>query len=319
MGAEEKRTKRSRNKLGRGLSALVDASPPTVRLDHDLADLSQGREPGSEVVIPIPLSEIYPNKNQPRKHFDEESLGELAASIKATGLMQPIVVRERAAGGFELIAGERRWRACGIAGLERVPAVVRDVDDLRSAEWALIENIQREDLNAIEKAKGYRRLIERFGLTQLQVSERVGTSRATVANIVRLLDLDDTIQGMIIDGRLSTGHAKALLQCSDIHNRQILANTAVEEGWTVRALEHAVSAPSSDPAQKPKINKPNTDRSRVDLIVSDLERQLGEYLGTRVRIASASKGSKGRVQIEFYDLDHFDGLMEKMGFSPTQM
>ncbi|MCA9304118.1 MAG: ParB/RepB/Spo0J family partition protein [Phycisphaerales bacterium] len=318
MSAADKRTRRSRNKLGKGLSALVDASQPSVRLESDLDRApAPHREPGTVDVVPILLSDIYPNKNQPRKYFDEESLGELAASIKSAGLMQPIVVRPRAAGGYELIAGERRWRACGIAGLERVPAVVHDVDDRRSAEWALIENIQREDLNAIEKAKGYRKLIEKFGLTQQEVGDRVGASRASVANIVRLLDLDDTVQEMVIDGRLSVGHAKALLQCADTQYRLILANTASGEGWTVRALERAASNPR--PKETPTGDKPSAERERVALVVSDLERQLGEYLGTRVRIASSTDGTKGRVQIEFYDLDHFDGLMSRMGFSPKEI
>lgn len=317
MGDKDKRTRRSRNKLGRGLSALVDASPPAVSVAPDLAGSSAETSQNRESVVEIPLEDIHPNKNQPRSHFDEEALEELAASIRAAGLMQPIVVRKGKAGAYELIAGERRWRACAIAGLERVPALVRDVDEERSAEWALVENIQREDLNPIEKAAGYRRLIDRFGFTQQQVGERVGVSRASVANTMRLLDLDDSIQSMVIDGRLSMGHAKALLQCADESRRLKLAESASEMGWTVRALEQAAS--EQTPTKHYKKPEQSSDRERVDVVLSDLERQLGEHLGTRVRISAASKGTKGRVQFEFYDLDHFDGLMNKIGFSPDSM
>lgn len=318
MGDKDKRTRRSRNKLGRGLSALVDSSPPSVSVDVDLAGPVAGQDlAGTDSVIEIPLGDIHPNKNQPRKAFDEEALEELAASIRATGLMQPIVVRTRVAGGYELIAGERRWRACGMAGQDRVAAVVRDVDDQRSAEWALVENIQRADLNAIEKAKGYRLLIDRYGLTQQRVGEQVGTSRSSVANTLRLLELDGVIQEMVVDGRLSTGHAKALLQCEDTGRRRKLAEDAADAGWTVRALERAASEKASakvqgDPGER-------EEPSRVELILSDLEQQIGEYLGTRVRISGATNGTKGRLQVEFYDLDHFDGLMEKIGFTPESV
>lgn len=317
MGEKDKRTRRSRNKLGRGLSALVDASPPPVAVTPDLSGASAQGAAVSDAVVEIPLDDVYPNKNQPRSHFDETALEELAASIRATGLMQPIVVRRGKAGAYELIAGERRWRACSLAGLERVPAIVRDVDDEKSAEWALVENIQREDLNPIEKAAGYRRLIERFGFTQQQVGERVGVSRASVANTLRLLELDGSIQDMVIDGRLSMGHARALLQCADETRRLELAASAAEEDWTVRAVERAAS--EQRPTKHYKKPEQDTDRERVDVVLSDLERQLGEYLGTRVRISAASKGTRGRVQFEFYDLDHFDGLMNKIGFSPDSL
>ncbi len=322
MGTPDKRTRRSRNKLGRGLSALVDPPAakksllPDTAVGIDLQDSGSG-SPGRDSVIEVQLGDVYPNKHQPREVFDEEALESLAASIGESGLMQPIVVRARVAGGFEIIAGERRWRACGMAGLETVPAIVRVVDDQQSAQWALIENIQREDLNAIEKARGYQRLSDQFGLTQQEIGTRVGVSRASVANMIRLLDLDTDLQAMVMDGRLSTGHAKALLQCPDLIQRTKLATKVVSEGWTVRALERAASKGLSGSGQSGEAEQ-NDTKNRVDSVLADLEQQLGQHLGTKVRLRTDRAGTKGRIEVDFYDLDHFDGLMEKIGFLPSE-
>ncbi|MBL4590672.1 MAG: ParB/RepB/Spo0J family partition protein [Phycisphaerales bacterium] len=320
MSSNEKRTRRSRNKLGRGLSALVDtqgglgaSARPIAPVGIDL-HTAQGDLSPEKRVFEILLGDLYPNSSQPRNDFQEEALESLANSIRETGLMQPIVVRARAAGGFEIIAGERRWRASRLAGLETIPAILRDVDDQQSAQWALIENIQREDLNPIEKGNGYKKLGEQFGLTQQEIATRVGVSRAGVANMMRLLDLDTDIQMMVTKGQLSAGHAKALLQCADLNQRSTLATRAVEQGWSVRVLEKAAGTSvmgNVAPADQPK--EPRD--SRIETVLADLEQQLGEYLGTKVALRTDKGGTKGRLVIQFYDLDHFDGLMSRIGFA----
>ncbi len=335
MGTSEKRTRRSRNKLGRGLSALVDTQGGLPVAGGILGSPTK-TDPQSETgaaagsfmndglkmdpegrVFEVSLEDLYPNKYQPRTTFENDSLESLASSIRESGLMQPIVVRARAAGGFEIIAGERRWRASRLAGLESIPAILRDVDDKQSAQWALIENIQREDLNPIEKAEGYKILSEQFGLTQMEISTRLGVGRVSIANTVRLLDLDQEIQGMIVDGRLSAGHGKAILQCPDHAYRRTLAQQAVAGGWSVRKLENEASA-SSGQGKFPTPAPGGVPDGRVESVISDLGHQLGEYLGTKVGLKTNRAGTKGRIQIEFYDLDHFDGLMSQIGFTAEE-
>lgn len=329
-----KKTKRAR--LGRGLSALVDAAP--IKVDPSIGIEQPSRETteptaspntsqtfnsvdAKDRVVELELDRVSVNPNQPRRVFDSEALESLAASIRAHGLMQPIVVRAGAgAGVYELIAGERRWRAAKLAGMTTIRAIVDDADDERSAELALIENMQREDLNPIERALGLRQLMDRFGSTQQELSDRMGMSRPGLANLLRLLDLGDDLQALVASGVLSVGHAKVLLSCHDETQRSALAHDAIEQGWTVRALEHAIaSAGSVDPAspETARVGEqgahPVMHPDRVGSVLRDLERSLSEHLGTRVTLKTNKQGTKGRVQIEFYDLDQFDGLLAKLG------
>lgn len=316
-----------RRRLGRGLSALIeesnDAAP--VRIDAGASVASppaspvgggQDRSNSTGSPIEIALIDLYPNKYQPRKHFIQNSLQMLAESIQAAGVMQPIIVRTRAAGGYELIAGERRWRAAELAKLTRIPAIIREVDDETAAEWALIENLQREDLNPVDRAHALQRLGDEFGLTHAEVAQRVGLHRPTVSNLVRLLELDEETLDKIAEGTLSLGHGKALLGCGDPKKRARFAQRAAEEEWSVRRTEDECSgakpaATNSTDAGTDGAADPATDS--LAAVVGDLETRLGEHLGTRVEIRVAKSGSRGRVMVSFYDLDQFDGLLKKLG------
>ncbi len=227
--------------------------------------------------------------------------------------MQPVIVRrsESSGGEFELVAGERRWRAAKLAGLAAIPALVRDLSDEESAEWAIVENVQREDLNPIERAWAFRALMDRFGLSHGQIAERAGLERSSVANTIRLTELETQIQEMISAGRLNFGHGRALLAVGAGEGRVSLATEAAREGWSVRRLERAAAniailkkaAAATVPAPQTK-----------PVSIEDLERRLGEYLGTRVTIVTNRGGKRGRIAFEFYGLDHFDGLMSRIGF-----
>lgn len=294
-------------KLGRGLSSLLeDAVPPRVEVPNPKLSDSKDHIRG------IPINDIQPNSFQPRIKFDDRHLAELAASIKLAGLMQPIVVRPADGGKFELIAGERRWRACRMAGLAAVPAIVREADDRNSAELALIENVQRTDLNPIERANAFRALMGKFSMTQSDVADRVGLDRSSVANLLRLLELPQDIQNMISDGVLSAGHGKMLASVGDDAQRRDLVERIMREHLSVRQTEKAVR----DIAQRAKSgdDATATDGTESDANIRDLEAKLGEHLKTRVRIDVSGKGDKGKLVIEFYDLEHFDGLMRAMGF-----
>lgn len=337
MGSEIKKTKKSRPRLGRGLSALVDSGPMlpievppysgAIQSTNNQSDKSSQVAPSgperSGGVIEVELGAIRTNPHQPRRVFEEDAIDELSRSILEHGLMQPILVRRVEAiqdqGGnttrFELIAGERRLRACQRAGIRRIRAILHDVDDAGSAQLALIENIQREDLNPIERARGFASLSSGFGMTQEQIASKVGIRRSSVANQLRLLELDQEIQSMISSGVLSAGHGKALLSCRDVEERLALANRAVEQGWSVRMLEQATSGDSTskstvNPGVKERPTKPTT---RLESVLLDLEKRLGEQLSTSVKLKTDRSGTKGSITIAFYDLDHFDGLMQRLG------
>lgn len=308
-------------RLGRGLSALVGSTPP-VRVGPDQTKQEHntqrarpdGAGPG---LLSLPVGEIRPNPHQPRRSFDEASLATLAASIARDGLMQPVVVRRALDGGHELVAGERRLRASKLAGLERIPAILREADDRTSAELALIENLQRADLNPVERARAFRALIERHGLTQTELGDRVGMDRASVSNHLRLLDLGEDLLGMVEDGRLGFGHARALLAVGDPSERARLASLVVEEGWSVRATERAAGA--TDAAQqKEKTPAPaqeaDSSRTRARAVLDDMERRLSEHLGTRVTLRTDRSGQKGSVTLEFFSLDQFDGILDRLGY-----
>ena len=254
-----------------------------------------------------------PNPNQPRVHFDEESLGELADSIAQLGLLQPILVR-RVAEGYQLIAGERRWRAARRAGLTTVPAVVRVSDDVNAVEEALVENLHREDLTALEEAAAYLQLIEEFELTHDDVAKRIGKSRSSVTNTLRLLGLPPEVQRLLADGKLSAGHAKALLGTPDRSLQERLAKLAVDEGWSVRTMEEVVRAGG--------VRSPDSASSRADAVAArrrrlsptrlrppgllELEELLAAHLDTRVGVQMGSK--RGKVTVEFADLEDLERI-----------
>ncbi len=256
----------------------------------------------------VPVSSIDPNRYQPRRVFDVEQIRSLSESIRRAGLMQPVVVRPAAGGRFELVAGERRWRAASQAGLSSIPAIVRDLSDQDAAEWAVVENVQRTDLNPIERAEAFRALSDRFGLTHAQIGERVGIDRSSVANLIRLTELESEIQEMIALSTLSAGHGKALLAMPAGAKRLALAKLAAEQGWSVRQLEARTGEAD---VGTPSASKPETTASAG---VRDLEKRLGEFLGTKIQLRTNSKGTRGKLVIEFYGLDHFDGLMSRIGF-----
>ncbi|MEM0983653.1 MAG: ParB/RepB/Spo0J family partition protein [Planctomycetota bacterium] len=299
------------------------ASPPLA--DHTPASNGQpapaasaiepkpAPSPPGLVAQDIPLDDIIPSPYQPRSEIDDETLQGLAESIRSAGVIQPIVVREsQQRGRYELIAGERRWRASRLAGNTTIPAIIRQADEQRAAEWALIENIQREDLNPIERSEALRRLQETFDWTQQQIAERVGLERSTVANLMRLADLEDEIRSKIAAGKLATGHAKALLSLPAGTRRTKLAELAVKGSWSVRKLESEARKQSQSEHTSSQGNHRSPD-------LESLERHLGEFLGTRVRIKVSSGGKQGEIGLRFFDLDHFDALLAKMGYNTGEM
>jgi ParB family chromosome partitioning protein len=257
----------------------------------------------------LPTSQIRPNARQPRQQFDETGLRELGASIKTAGLMQPIVVRPDAAGEFELVVGERRWRAAQLIGMARLPAVVREIDDRTAAEWALIENIQREDLNPLERADAFRRLTDEHGMTHRQVADRVGLDRSTVSNLLRLHELDSFTKDAVRNGLLTEGHGRALLVITNLEARQHLAKLAIREDWSVRKLQGRAAS-----LMGPGKPRPPTTPTAAAPHRADLERRLSDHLGTRVQVLPGKQKGSGRLVIEFYSFDQFEGLMKRLGF-----
>ncbi|MCY4507725.1 MAG: ParB/RepB/Spo0J family partition protein [Acidobacteria bacterium] len=283
---------KTRRALGRGLSALI---PETVPAPAP-APSPQGAE--------VDLDRLSPNRAQPRTVLDEPKLEELSRSIRATGVIQPIVVRRMAGDRFEIVAGERRWRAAQMAGLLRVPIVVRDVPDDKLLEMALIENLQREDLNPIEEGEAYRRLIDERGMTQEEVAAAIGKDRATVANYARLLLLPPEVQADLASGALAMGHARALLGLAEADAQRRAAREVVAAGLSVReteALVKKLAAPPSPPGSK---------TATVDVHTQAAQDRLRVVLGTRVRIFR--KGRKGRIEIDFASEDELQRLFERL-------
>jgi ParB family chromosome partitioning protein len=261
----------------------------------------------------LPVSSIEPNPGQPRTTFDEESLSSLAASVRELGVLQPVLVRQAENGSYQLIAGERRWRAAKRAGLQTVPAIVRTADDTAVLQQALVENLQREDLNALDEAAAYQQLIEDFGLTHEEVATRVGKSRAAVSNALRLFQLPPQVQKLLIDGSLSAGHARALLGTPDRAYQEALARRAVTEGLSVRAVEDAVRDRSGKPAAAPKPepspgSEPSHGLRPPGLL--ELEELLARHLDTRVKIEMGA--TKGRVLVEFATLEDLERIYRAM-------
>jgi ParB family chromosome partitioning protein len=295
----------SRNALGRGLEALIRESTPVtavVQSPITAAALPTRAPSDSQLLVDIDL--IEPSPYQPRTQFREEALAELAQSIQTTGIIQPLVLR-RIGARFQLLAGERRWRAAQRAGLTRVPAVVREVSDETALEITLVENIQREDLNPIEEARAYDRLMTEFHLTQEEVAARTGKDRATVANAIRLLRLEKPILDFIQDGRISAGHGRALLAVADTNLRIALSRKAARGGLTVRQLERFASRRSRPAAQAPAPAEmdPNT-RAALE--------QLQQDLGLRVTLRMATKTKPGELAIEYYDDRQLANLYERL-------
>lgn len=304
-------------KLGRGLSSLIGPEEP---VKVDVQEPASARPPveapnpdptpsapDSPNFVWVLIDSVSASPFQPRKGFDPDALKRLADSIAQSGLMQPIVVRSASGGGWELVAGERRLRAARIAGLDRIPALVREVGDEQAAELGLVENVQREDLNPMERAWALRTLSDRFGLSHGEVAKRVGLERSSVANLVRLTELEEPVQELLSSGALSAGHGKALLAAPGGDGRVRLAERASKDAWSVRRLEQAAKGDPSveDEARSGRV--PSED-------LLDLERRLGEHLGTKVRVRTDTSGKRGKLVIEFFDLEHFDDLMSRIGY-----
>ena len=250
----------------------------------------------------VKITKVEPNRTQPRKNFDEDSLIELADSIRQFGVLQPLLVQKKG-DYYEIIAGERRWRAAKMAGLKEIPVIIREYSHQEMVEIALIENIQRENLNPIEEAQAFKRLLEEFQLKQDEVAERVSKSRTAVTNSMRLLKLDEKVQQMIIDDMISTGHARALLAIEDKEQQYILANKIFDEKLSVRETEKLVKD-----LKKPKKEKTKKDTSN-DFIYRDLEEKMRSVIGTKVSVNQKSKG-KGKIEIEYYSDEELEHIFE---------
>lgn len=326
-------------RLGRGIGSLINLGP-AVRVEmpqqhheqhvalattpHPPA-LSPAEDPRRPHHAPSPpgpaeapgfvmvdVARVMGNSYQPRRVVHDGTLNALADSIKRTGLMQPIIVRplpmetRDSRYDWELVAGERRLRAAEIAGVMRLPALVRSLTDEESAEWALVENVQREDLNPIDRAAAFHRLATDFKLTHAQIAERVGLERSTIANLVRLVELEEPIQDLVAQGSLTMGHARALLGWPPGPRRIALAERVAAEGWSVRRLEQAFH-------QLMAGSQPIVPAAPRPAPVLEIEKRLADHLGTKVEVRVDKSGKRGSVIIRFYDVDHFDGLLSKMG------
>jgi ParB family chromosome partitioning protein len=298
-----------RRALGRGLSALLPTAsrpPPPPGAGGASAAAAPGTA-ASRSYFAAPVEEIHPSPNQPRKRFADAELDELAQSIRAHGVIQPLIVRARAGGGYILIAGERRWRAAQRAELLEVPVVVQDVSSRDSFERALVENLQRSDLNPIEEAEAYQRLVGEHGYTQEQVAERVGKERSTVTNSLRLLKLPSGVREKVEEGVLTMGHARALLGLESVSEIEVVSRQVVSKGLSVRATEALVrqrqAGAKAKPAPKPVRKSPS---------VRDVENRLTKTLGAQVNLLEAKKGKGGRIEIRYADLDDLDRLLERL-------
>jgi ParB family transcriptional regulator, chromosome partitioning protein len=307
--------------LGKGLSALI----PDSYKNHMAATekessittvtLTAGPETGVSALVPpekssafqlIPISLITPNADQPRKTFNTETIEELADSIREKGVLQPIIVKKKSGGLFELVCGERRFRAASLCGLSEVPAIIKDVADEDFLEWALIENIQREDLNPIEEAEAYQRLVEERRISQEEVAKRVGKNRVTVTNTLRLLRLPQEIKQYLVEGRLSAGHARALLGLLTPEHQRQMAKRIVEENLSVRQVEAIVNRSN---AHKRKAKSAR----HLSAEIVDLETRLTHFLGTQAKIYPRKNQKEGRVEIQYFSLDDLDRVLQKIG------
>jgi len=302
--------KKSRG-LGKGLDALFgDAEVTLERRPAKANENLQTPEPAADKpeketaggILYIDINDIKPNANQPRKTFDEEKLEELAASIEEHGLIQPVVLR-KAGKGYEIVAGERRWRAARKIGIKELPCIVKDLTDEENMLLAIIENMQREDLNPIEEAEGIKQMIDTYGLTQEQVSKSVGKSRPYIANCLRILKLPASIVSYVAEGELSAGHAKALAGLDDEERQLELAEETIKYGWSVRQLEKMAKEEKA-PAKKPR--KAAVKNANIKRVEEDLKAALG------TKVTLNQKGNKGKIEIEFYSKEELERLIEML-------
>ena len=298
-----------KSRLGRGFSALMGGSEPA-------SDAADTPVPAGSVapIQTLPLTAIDVNPRQPRRTFDSASLDELAASIKVNGIIQPIVVRP-AGDRYELIAGERRFRAAGLAGLAEVPVVVRPVDDYTQAQWALVENIHREDLNVVERAEAYATLLRDLHLTQAELAGRLGEQRSSVANYLRLLDLQPAVRELLRSGRLTLGHAKVLAGMTDAADQIRLAEQCTDDRWSVRELERFAELASTAEADAQPAAAPVAASKATQAHFAELEQQLVQALGVRVNLRRGRKTGTGQIVLHYASLDQFDELVKRWGIS----
>lgn len=282
--------------LGKGLDTLISAEAVKPMVKEETGQ--------AETVVKI--TKVEPNREQPRKNFDEDTLQELADSIKQFGLLQPILVQDRK-DYYEIIAGERRWRAAKLAGLKEVPVIIKNYTEQEIMEISLIENIQREDLNPIEEAIAYKRLLDEFNLKQDEVAERVSKSRSTITNSMRLLKLCDFVQQMVVDDKLTTGHARALIPIEDEEQQKQLAERIFDEKLSVREVEKIVKG-ILNPTEK-KTRKEDVPQN-IQYIYEDIENKLKEKLSRKVEISAKGKNGTGKIELEFYSNDDLDRLIE---------
>ena len=278
--------------LGRGLNALLG--------DPVLQDQGEGS-------VSLPISQVEPGLNQPRKRFDPEALAELADSIREHGIIQPLTVRRLSSGYYQIIAGERRWRAAKQAGLDEVPAVIIEADDRKVMEIGLIENLQREDLNPAEEARGYQVLMNEYGMTQDQVAQRMGKSRPAVTNALRLLNLPEDVLTLVEEGKLSAGHARALLGAPTQSLQRQGAKAVLDKGLSVRQTEALVKALQKE--KKPKVRT----EDMLAIYLADLEKNLGSQLGRKVHIQH--RGKKGKLELEYYSEDDLETLLRLLNYT----
>lgn len=291
--------------IGKGLDSLI---PTNVMMESEVkhATVSTASSPEEEKdgTLMVKLSKVEPNREQPRKNFDEDSLQELAESLKQFGMLQPILVQNRG-DYYEIIAGERRWRAAKIAGLKEVPVIVRELTDQEIVEISLIENIQREDLNPIEEAQAYKRLLTEFHLKQDEVAERVSKSRTAVTNSMRLLKLCDEVQKMVVDDMISTGHARALISIEDPEEQYLIAQKIFDEKLSVREVEKLVK----DLHKPPK--PPKEENKTLQAIYQEISERLKQSLSTKVSVSAKQNGA-GKIEIEFYNHEDLERLLERI-------
>lgn len=290
--------------LGKGLDSLIPnaVGEAKVKKEPVKETVTEKKEP--ETLVKITM--VEPNRKQPRKNFDEDALQELSDSIKQFGLLQPILVQDRK-DHYEIIAGERRWRAAKLAGLKEIPVIIRDYSDQEIMEISLIENIQREDLNPIEEAQAYKRLLTEFNLKQDEVAERVSKSRAAVTNSIRLLKLSDEVQQMVIDDMISTGHARTLLAVEDKDEQYNLAQRIFDEKLSVRDVEKLVKN-----LHKPEKTPKKTENKTMEAIYQNIEEKLKQKLSTKVIVTSKGEGA-GKIEIEFYNNEDLDRILDMIG------
>lgn len=296
-----------RGGLGKGLDSLIPAvvkQEVNEKVSETKAPEAAAEKKEAETIVKISM--VEPNRKQPRKNFDEDALQELADSIKQFGIIQPILVQDRK-DHYEIIAGERRWRAAKIAGLKKIPVIIRKYTEKEIMEISLIENIQREDLNPIEEALAYKRLLEECNMKQDEVAERVSKSRAAVTNSIRLLKLGEEVQQMVIDGMISTGHARALLGIENPEDQYTIAQRVFDEKLSVRDIEKLVKN-----LNKPKKEKKVVNDELLEVLYKDLSEKLKVRLSTKVTISSKGQGA-GKIEIEFYNSDDLDRLLDMIG------